>query len=453
VGTLTSVTGYIDRDYSFYAAGTIERFMYLVFGEHLPGTRLYYPWKQNYLTQEVRFASSIGERADYTIGVFLARQQINYPTYGDDSSYGNGPGFDQFLVDHGFASSLAEVQQVFGCHFNQNAFCGSLDTRQRQVAFFADTTIHLTARLEAQLGARVVSWQQDFDQHYAGFFNGGPSAKQQTIKEHTVNPRFNVSYKLTEDLNTYFNAGKGFRFGGVNGPLPPTCDSELAANKLSSPDKFESDSLWTYEIGMKTQLLGRRLSLNGSVFYVQWDGIQTTRSLTCGFRIIENAGTVVSRGAEFDATMLVIDGLELTLSASYTDATLDEPSTNLAAARGDRAPYVPTWKASAFSNYTFALGSRWTGFANAAVTAYGESYTTFSPNAVGRQTLPRATIASLSVGAELDSIRWSIFADNLWDERVVYGADYAPAAGSAPARMTRIYARPRTIGLDIEYRF
>lgn len=452
-GTLTSVSSYIDRDYEFYVAGGMERFMLLVFGEHLPGTRLFYPWKQEFLTEELRFTGTIGDRIEYTLGGFYADQQINYPTYGDDKSYGNRVGFDQYLVNRGMAPSVEAVQATYGCPLNQNAFCGYLNTLQKQLAFFADATVAITDQLEMQLGARVVDWKQDYDEKYAGFFNGGPKQKQQTIREDTVNPRFNLSYKISPDANVYVSAGKGFRFGGVNDPLPVTCDAELAAQGLSQPDKFESDSLWTYELGAKTRLLDRRVSLNGSVFYVNWDEIQTTRALACGFRIIENAGKVVSKGLEFDSTISFTDALQITVAGSYTDATLDEPSRNLGAAQGDRAPYVPEWKASAYGSYTFPLTDRWMGFANAGVTSYGDSYTTFSPTAFARATVPGATIATLTLGAELERIRVSLFAENLTDEEIVYTITRDPAAGAAPVRNTTVYGRPRTIGVDFEYRF
>ena len=135
LGTITSVTGYIDRDFDFYTSG-FDYYMWAIYGEFLPGTRLYYPWKQEYFTQELRFHASSGDRLEYTVGAFYAHQKIDYVTYGDSASYGDGPGFDQFLVDQGFASSVQEVQDVYGCLPDQSSFCGYLDTTQDQIALF-----------------------------------------------------------------------------------------------------------------------------------------------------------------------------------------------------------------------------------------------------------------------------------------------------------------------------
>ena len=458
LGTITSVTGYIDRDFDFYTSG-FDYYMWAIFGEFLRGTRLYYPWKQEYFTQELRFQGS-NDRLEYTVGAFYAHQKSDYVTYGDGDSYGDGPGFDQFLVDQGYHSSLQEIQDVYpGCLPDQSSFCGYLDTTQDQTALFADATLGITSKLDLQLGVRWADWEQLYHEDYDGWFNGGPTLKVQTIKEDTVNPRFNLTYRLSDDTNLFANAGKGFRFGGVNGPLPTQCDAEveeLAQIGITKPDLFESDSLWTYELGAKSRLAEGRLQLNGSVFYTVWDDIQTTRNLSCGWRIVQNAGRVTSQGAEFDATFQISDALAITVTGSYTDATMDDPSGNLDAAAGDRAPYIPEWNASTFAFYGFDVGNGWNGFVNAGIAAYGDSYTTFSTTASNRQTIPGATVVNLVVGFERENWRVSAFADNLTDETIIYSASQFSPYGSNPLtgpRISRTYGRPRTVGLEMAYRW
>ena len=454
LGTISSVTGYIDRDYDFYTS-FFDYYMWAIFGEYLPGTRLYYPWKQEYFTQELRFHGS-NDRLEYTVGAFYAHQKSDYVTYGDGDSYGDGPGFDQFLVDYGYFGSVQEVQDAYpGCLPDQSSFCGYLDTTQDQTALFADATLAITSKLDLQLGVRWADWEQLYHEDYDGWFNNGPTLKVQTIKEDTVNPRFNLTYRLSDDANLFANAGKGFRFGGVNGPLPPLCEAEIAQAGLTNPDLFESDSLWTYELGAKSRLAEGRLQLNGSVFYTVWDDIQTTRNLSCGWRVVRNAGRVDSQGAEFDATFQISDAFSMTVTGSYTDATLAEPSVNLGGAEGDRAPYIPTWKASAFAFYDFDVGNGWNGFVNAGIAAYGDSYTQFE-SAPNRQTVPGATIANLVVGVERENWRVSAFVNNLTDETIIYDASDPAGYGSNPLtgpRTSRTYGRPRTAGLRIVYRY
>ena len=458
LGTVTSVTGYIDRDFDFYTS-FFDYYMWAIFGEYLPGTRLYYPWKQVYLTQELRFNGSSSDRFEYTVGAYYAHQKSDYVTYGDGDLYGERPGFDTFLVDYGYAGSIQEVQDLYpGCLPDQSSFCGYLDTTQDQTALFADATYGITSNLDLQLGVRWANWKQYYHEDYDGWFNGGPSLKMRTIKEDTVNPRFGLTYSLSDDTNLFVNAGKGFRFGGTNGPLPPVCDEEveeLAARGVTNADRFMSDSLWTYEVGTKLRLAEGRLQLNGSVFYTDWDTIQTTRNLSCGWRIIQNAGRVISQGAEFDATFQISDGLAITVAGSYTDATTSDDIPNLDAKAGDRSPYIPTWNASAFAFYDFDVVNGWNGFVNAGIGAYGDSYTTYSTTASNRQTIPGATIANLVVGVERENWRISAFVNNLTDATIIYDASNPGGYGSNPLlgpRTSRTIGRPRTIGLEMVYR-
>ena len=38
--------------------------------------------------------------------------------------------------------------------------------------------------------------------------------------------------------------------------------------------KYDKESLWNYELGMKSELLDGRLRLNAAVFHLEWDGLQ-----------------------------------------------------------------------------------------------------------------------------------------------------------------------------------
>jgi outer membrane receptor protein involved in Fe transport len=440
--TLTSVTGYIDRDLE--NVNSLERLFLEFFGVDLPNNFLVDPWKQEYTTQELRLTSKGERKVDYTVGLFYAHQIINYPTFG------SADGFAQTMVDFGIFPTLEDVYAL-GCappELPDHYFCGSLDTTQDQIAAFGDVTWHITDRFDLLIGARYYDWEQDFDENYGGFFNGGPTSKQQTIKEDGINPRFGATYSFGEDNMAFVNAAKGFRLGGVNDPLPDLCDADVANAGLTEVDKFESDELWTYETGVKLLLANRRWAFNSSVFYTDWDDVQTARQLDCGYVITQNAGKVISQGIEFDTTFAVTDNLRVMLSGSWTNAELDEDSQNLGASKGDRVPYVPEWKAALMMAYEFPLRDTWKGFANFAVSAQGESFTTFSEDDPARFEIPSQAVGNLRVGVEANAWRLTLFADNLWDERAVYLRELDNLDVK-----TWTYARPRTVGLELELDF
>lgn len=435
---LTSVTGWLDRDL-INVYSTMERGFLGFFGVRFANTRLLEPWQQRSLTQELRLSSRGEQRIDYTVGVFLARFNVNF------DSFGSAAGFEEFLIGAGIVPSR-QGYDALGCPAQtlpDHWFCGPLDTRQKQAAAFGDVTVHVTDRLDLLMGARYFDWQQEFLQNYGGFFNGGPTLKQQSVSESGVNPRFGVTYAFAPDSEAFVSAAKGFRLGGVNDPLPVLCDQEVAEAGLRGVDRFDKDSLWSYEAGFKWSLANRRVLLNASAFYTSWDDVQTTRTLSCGYAIVQNAGKVISQGLEVDTTTALARGLRISLSGSYTDATLDEDSPNLGAVKGDRVPFVPEWKLAAFIMYEQPFGADWKGFADVGVSTQGSSFTTFSPAARNRQELPSATIGTLRIGAETQRYRVALFADNLWDERAVYDA------GIQTGVRYVTYARPRTIGVEL----
>ncbi len=48
------------------------------------------------------------------------------------------------------------------------------------------------------------------------------------------------------------------------------------------PDSYRPDTLWTYEVGSKNQVLDRRATVNAAVYYTDWSKIQQQVNLpTC----------------------------------------------------------------------------------------------------------------------------------------------------------------------------
>ena len=88
--------------------------------------------------------------------------------------------------------------------------------------------------------------------------------------------------------------------------------------------------MWDYEIGEKSKLFNNRLSINGDVYYIKWNGIQQTAVLPCGAQYIANAGNGRSFGPELEINAKLTDHWSVAASGAYTDAKITQLSPGFA---------------------------------------------------------------------------------------------------------------------------
>jgi len=131
-----------------------------------------------------------------------------------------------------------------------------------------------------------------------------------------------------------------------------------------------------YEVGAKTDWDNHRMTLNGSVFYIDWKGIQQLVALPCGFQFRANAGAAVSKGFDLDLHFSPVNGLDLTVGVGYQRARITQTSTASPQKVGDRVYQVPDWTGTASATYTIPVSST-----SNVVATVGYSYTGNSTSA------------------------------------------------------------------------
>jgi outer membrane receptor protein involved in Fe transport len=96
----------------------------------------------------------------------------------------------------------------------------------------------------------------------------GPRRRSQpsgSSSENPITPKAVVAYQPDAGNLFYASAAKGYRPGGINGPLSSICGANLASIGLTAgPEIYAADSLWSYELGAKNSLLGGRMQINAS---------------------------------------------------------------------------------------------------------------------------------------------------------------------------------------------
>ena len=112
-----------------------------------------------------------------------------------------------------------------------------------------------------------------------------------------------------------FNRGSSAR---VKDPLPPH------APQLLVPAAYAPDNLTNWEVGFKTDLFDRKLTLNMSAYYMSWDNIQIGFfNPAAGFgntAFAVNGPTYHIKGVEAQVIARPMDGLTIQGSATYNDS-------------------------------------------------------------------------------------------------------------------------------------
>ncbi len=427
--------------------------------------------------EEVRLVSKSTGPFTWTVGAFGEYQKRNL--YQDIPT----PGFDTLSYENYFygpfntPNGLYNSQTVDGAFNPNDIFSGLQNIHEYQVAVFTDDTWHVTKKLALTAGLRFFDFHEDyylFESGVYGVINHVPLAQNSSLKSTGVNPRFNISYQLTDDVLVYAEAAKGFRYGGANQPVPTgttgvagECSADLAAYGYSSaPTTFGPDSLWDYSIGEKAKLDGGRLTLNSDAYYIVWSNVQTRLGLNCSYFFTENNGTVDSRGVEMQSSFHLTRELTVGAKVAYNDSQAAGDIPTVGAFQGDFSPYYPRWIAGASFFYDKSL-FQGSFHAQANYQFRGDEHTTFNPEsttvasgtlvATGPNalysTIPSSVDVSASAAYDIGRYEFGIFGENLTDGVKVTDVGVATyyAVYQAGARVT--YARPRTIGARIKVKF
>jgi outer membrane receptor protein involved in Fe transport len=451
-GTLLSNTSWYDRTTSEWEEETA--FLHFLFDQvigipidPLPSL-INTTEKYSSFAQEIRFISSFDGPFSFIAGAFYQDLKLDhhYPR----------------AVQTGLADAIDEITGVPGlgqnCEFgfcltdDDLIFTDTQDVDTEELAFFGDLTYQIGERWSVTAGGRWYDNKVSASDQSDGFANGGPSSFSDEQSESGFNPKFLVEVDVNEDVNVYTSATKGFRIGGVNGNLPlGLCGPELEDLGIepSNATTYDSDSLWSYELGAKTRLSDDRVTLNGALFFVDWSNIQQLLRLACGFQFTQNAGAAESKGFELELMAAPSEGLTLSLGVGYTDAEITDTGGVPGVSEGDKIQGVPDWTVNSSAQYLWPLNSGWEGLVRGDFNFYGDSYSANN----GEQRL-RESWSALNLRAGMVNEKWDVilFVDNVTDERANL-ADSRSIAAETPGRQRLVVNRPRTFGIEGRVRF
>lgn len=374
------------------------------------------------ISEEIRVAYT-AERWNGVVGLFYLDEKRHF-----DQIYPRADGSDEPLI-----------------------FAGTQSNEEQHLAVFSEGTYKLTDRLDLTAGVR---WFKGDQQQHVRFFSSGElDAQDGKASESEVSPKVQLSFHFDPDNMAYVSATKGFRPGGPTGVVPlSSCADDLAALGLSrAPTEFDSDRLWSYELGSKLSFADRRAVINTSIYYIDWTDVQQTVLLqNCGFTFLGNVGEARSRGFEIEMAFQPVNQLNLTASVSTTDAEFTKSNPDIGILAGDRPPLVPRWTAAGGAQYSFVLPTGHEAYVladyqfqdrvlNGYASHYQQSYSTAN--------------ARFAISLN-DNTEVTLFVDNLTDARpqLFFFSHDDEGPLLEQQRVDIITGRPRTFGISFSYR-
>lgn len=470
---LTSVTGIFQRDYYRIEDGTYfnstafaEFFLDPIYPQYQPvndsiianlPSFVKYDTRYDVFNQELRLSSNDtswgAKELKWVAGLYYSWQKVH------NTDFQRIPGINStFLSLYGITMEDSLVETYYGGP-GVTLFPDDIDEsdnrtyQQQQYAAFGQIDYTFLSTWRLGLGARYSLAKEDFVSTEIGFYQiGNISPYYQGASSTAFTPKATLSKDLDADSTVYASAAKGFRLGGPTGPIVygPTsvCAGDFAAiDQTSQPTHFESDSLWTYELGAKNAFFGHRFTINASGFYTDWTNIQQQIYLpTCGYYFTSNVGDARIYGGEIEAAASLTGHLKLTATASANDATITKTNNPVDVAVGQHLIDVPDATVTAGAVYTASLPDDFilTAIANYAYTghSYG-SYQAGNPN----YSNPAYGVVNLSLALTRGRYELSIYAKNALDNRTII---QSPEINTVIEGYT---VHPRTIGLTTKVLF
>ena len=321
-----------------------------------------------------------------------------------------------------------------------------------EIAAFAEVSYDITEEFTVTVGARVYKTTTKADVISDGFANSGKTTLKGNQSESGINPKLLLQYSASDNVDFYASASKGFRIGGVNGNLPRgLCGPELKKNNID-PSKvrtYDSDSLWSYEAGIKSKFADNRISVNASVYMIKWDDMIQQIRLACGFQFKVNAGAAEIKGMEAEVNFAPTEGLMFSVSGGFANTKITDTAGLTMIAVGDELQGVPEFTMAASAEYVWDVNAELEGMLRVDYSNYGES---FSTNNKTKRIRPAWTTMNVRASVMANDWEVSLFVKNLTNTHANL-ADSRAIAAETPGRPRFATNRPRTIGIDFRKRF
>lgn len=306
------------------------------------------PSQQNQYTQEVRYNAEVG-RFEFVGGLFGFYQTVR--TQGTEAL---GPAASRWLLNPGASvppgAPGCATPTTLACDPSVlNGLTASNDIRldNTSAAFFGQAIWKITDRVTIQPGVRLNYDKKEglydrtvvdglgnpvlFRDPTTGVLITDPRvvAQRDQLTPQRFEPTYNdwnfsydinANYQVANAVMVYATYGKTFKSGGINlNGLP----NDVSGNPLLQVAAINPESINAYEIGLKTQFMGRRAILNLAAFRTDIEDFQAlvnSGAVSTNRGYLANADKVRTQGLEADFSIRPSERFNAYANGAYTDA-------------------------------------------------------------------------------------------------------------------------------------
>ncbi|WAH55867.1 TonB-dependent receptor [Pseudomonas silvicola] len=408
-------------------------------------------------SQEFRLASPKGTYFDYVLGAYYFGQSLN-----NESFTRYGPKADIWTGTP--TGALNNVNSYGYGHIDVDSY-----------ALFAQGTWHLTPKLDLTAGVRATyeeksGWvNREAPEGGAAVTGAAATSRQAQIGAydsgnvglHATSPSglLSLAYHVDDNLMGYASLSHGEKSGGINMTVAsaPTAgaDSLLVGTERAN----------AAELGLKSSWWDHRVTFNTDVFWTQVDGYQTNAyDVASTSFYLTNAGSVRSRGVEFDTSILPIDNLTININGSYNQVTYldykDAPcpteisfqpgAPKTCDLTGHTVANAPRWIANVNGEYHWNLDNSLTPYVTGSY-----AYRSGAPGTVDDSSyaqIPAYYLVNLSTGlrGNFHAGQWDL---SLWAKNAFNRRYYTGLSNKNNGGFVSFLGDPRTLGVTARYDF
>ncbi|KPZ57753.1 TonB-dependent receptor [Pseudoalteromonas sp. P1-25] len=286
--------------------------------------------EQDQLTQELRLASNFSEDFNYQVGLFYFDEELTIENFS----------YDTFSSPAGALNGYVQQQQDTTAW----AIFGSVDY------IFSD-------KLKVTAGLRYSDDEKDFvADRTISPIGGGALYVERSVSDSHVSWDLSANYKVNDDVNWYSRVANTFRAPSLQGRI-------LFGDDVTTA---ESETVTSFETGIKSDVLDGQGRVNATVFYYTMDDQQLTAvGGGANFNRLVNADKTTGYGFELDTEWVLSDEFNATFNLSYNKTEIKDDElavavcaqcivndpindAGLAVLDGNSLPHAPEW----ISNFT-----------------------------------------------------------------------------------------------------